>query len=41
MDAFKHLKIGMAPGTSEVYAVMILANGDVSIRVVMELCQEF
>ena len=41
MEAFKHLKIGMALGTSVDYAVMILANGDVSIRVVMELCQEF
>ena len=39
MVALKHLKIGMAPGPSQVYAVMILASGDVEIRVLKELCQ--
>ena len=38
MEAFKHLKIGKAPGPTEVYAEMILASGDVGIRVLMELC---
>ena len=33
-----HLKNGMAPWPSEVYAEMILASGDVGIRVLMELC---
>ena len=38
MEAFKHLKIGKASGSSEVYSEMLLANGDVVIRVLMELC---
>ena len=38
MEAFKYLKIGKAPGPTEVYAEMILASGDVVIRVLMELC---
>ena len=33
MEAFKHLKIGKAPGSTEVYPEMILASGDVGIRV--------
>ena len=39
MEAFKYLKIGKTPGPTEVYAEMILASGDVGIRVLMELCQ--
>ena len=39
MEAFKYLKIGKAPGWSEVYAEMILASGDIWIRVLMELSQ--
>ena len=35
MEAFKYLKIGMSPGPSEVYAEMILASGNVGIRVLM------
>ena len=38
-EAFKHLKIGKAPGPSEVYAKMILASEDDEIRVLMEVCQ--
>ena len=38
MEAFKYLKIGKAPGPTEVYTGMILARGDVGIRVLMELC---
>ena len=38
MEAFKHLTIGKALGPTEVYAEMILASGDVGIRVVMEHC---
>ena len=38
MEAFKHLKIGKAPGQSEVYTEMILVREDVGIRVLMELC---
>ena len=38
MEAFKYLKIGKAPGPTEVYAKMILASGDVGIIVLMELC---
>ena len=37
MEAFKHLKIGMAHGSSNVYAEMILANGDVGIRVLIDI----
>ena len=33
MEAFKYLKIGMAPRSSEFYAEMILASGDVGISV--------
>ena len=40
MDLFKHLKIGMAAGPSDVYAEMILASGDVGIRVLMEPCHK-
>ena len=40
MKAFKYLKIGKAPGLTEVYAEMILASGDVGIRVLMELRQK-
>ena len=39
MEAFKHLKIGMAPGLSEVYAEMLLASGDIGFRMLMEPCQ--
>ena len=39
MEAFKYLKIGKASGPSEVYAEMILASGDVGIRVLMKPCQ--
>ena len=38
MEALKYLKIGMAPGPTEAYAEMILAGGDVGIRVLMEHC---
>ena len=38
MEAFKYLKIGKALGPIEVYAEMILASGDVRIRVLMEYC---
>ena len=38
MEVLKYLKIGKAPGPTEVYAEMILASGDVGIRVLMELC---
>ena len=37
MAAFKQLKIVKAPGPSEVYVEMILASGDVGIRVLMTL----
>ena len=33
MEAFTHLKIGMAPGPSEFYAEMILVGGDIGISV--------
>ena len=39
METFKHLKIGKAPGASEVNAELIVASGDIGIRVLMELCQ--
>ena len=39
MEALKHLKIRKAPGPTEVYAEMIPANGDVGIRVLIEICQ--
>ena len=39
MEALKHLKIGKAPGPTEVYEEMILASEDVGMRVLMELCQ--
>ena len=39
LEVFKHLKIGKAPGPSEIYAQMILARGDVGIRALMEQCQ--
>ena len=39
MEAFKHLKIGKAPGPSEVYAKMILASGDIGHKELMEHCQ--
>ena len=38
MEAFKYLKIGKAPGPTEVYAETILACGEIGIRVLMELC---
>ena len=38
MEEFKHLKIGKAPGPTEVYVEMILASGDVGIRALMEHC---
>ena len=45
-EAFKHMKIGKAPGPSDVYAELILASRDVdytqiidTCRVLMELCQ--
>ena len=38
MEMFKYLKIRKAPGLTEVYAEMILASGDVGIRVLMDLC---
>ena len=34
------MKIGKAPGPTEVYAEMILASGDVAIRVLMEPCHK-
>ena len=34
---FKHLKIEKAPGTSEIYTEMILASGDIGIRVLMTI----
>ena len=37
MEAFKHLKIGMAHGSSNVYAEMILANGDAGIKVLIDI----
>ena len=39
LEAFKHLKIAMAPGPSEVYAQMILASGDILIKMLMDLFQ--
>ena len=39
MEAFKYLKIGKAPGSTEGYEEMILASGDVGIIVLMVLCQ--
>ena len=39
MEAFKHLMIGKAPEPTDVYAEMILASGDVGIRVLIEVCQ--
>ena len=38
MEAFEYLKIGKAPWPTDVYAEMILANGDVGIIVLMESC---
>ena len=38
MEACKYLKIGKAPGSTEDYAEMTLAGGDVGIRVLMEPC---
>ena len=39
MEAFKHLSTVMASEQSEVDAEMILASGDVGIKVLMELFQ--
>ena len=39
MEVFKHLKIGMAPEPSDVYAEMILACGDIGIRLLMVIWQ--
>ena len=39
-EAFKHLKIGKAPGPSVAYAETILASGDIGIKVLMELRQQ-
>ena len=39
MEVFKHLKIGKPPRPSVFYAKVILASGDVGIRVLMGLCQ--
>ena len=39
MEAFKYLKIGKAPVTTEVYIEMIVASEDIGIRLPMELCQ--
>ena len=36
MEAFKYLKIEKASGPAKVYTEMILASGDVRIRVLME-----
>ena len=36
MEAFQPLKIGTAPGPSDVYAQMIPSNRDLEIRVLME-----
>ena len=33
MEAFKHLKVGIVTGSSEVYVEIILASGVVGIRV--------
>ena len=38
METFKYLKIEKAPEPTEVYAEMIIASGDVGIRVLMEHC---
>ena len=38
MEASKYLKIGKAPGPSEVYTEIILASRVVGITVLMELC---
>ena len=38
LHAFKHLKTGKTPGPIEYNAEMILASGDVGIRVLMVLC---
>ena len=38
MEAFKYLKNRKALEPTEVYAEMILASGDVGIRVLMEPC---
>ena len=40
MEAFTYLKSGMAHVPIEVNAEMILASGDVGIRVLTELCQK-
>ena len=37
MEAFKYFPIRKAPGTTEVYAEMILVSGDVANRVLAEL----
>ena len=39
LEADKHFMIAKAPGPSEVYSDMILAKGDVGIRVLIELYQ--
>ena len=39
MEAFKYLKIGKVPGSTEAYVEMIQASGDVGIWVLIELCQ--
>ena len=38
MEAFKYLENGKVSGSTEVYTEMILASGDVEIRVLMKLC---
>ena len=38
MEALEHLKIIKVPGPSEACAEMILASGDIEIRVMMEPC---
>ena len=37
-EAFKHLMIEKAPGSSEAYVKMNLASGDVGNIVLIELC---
>ena len=41
LDALKHLRIGKTSGPSDVYAEMILASGDIGIRVLMEISQRY
>ena len=39
VEAIQSMKSGMATGTSEVSVEMIVASGEIGVKVMMELCQ--